>query len=123
MKKYLPLIVLFLVFTPICDAFADGDIFDKLAMKAGFVGSGLRKSGFIIAGLGMIMFTFMAIFNKLQWKHLAYIMFSTALLTAMLGFISYFKAGGSTVAETSGSLNFSEQNYSGAGGGPPATSK
>lgn len=87
MKRYLPLMVLFLTLALTSNAWA-GDIFDKLAAKANIVGSGLRGSGFIIAGLGMIMFTFLAIFNKIQWKHLAYIMFSTAVLSGMLALIS-----------------------------------
>lgn len=81
------------------DAFA-GDagggsdpIFGKLAGKATQIGQGLQDAGFIIAGLGLIVFTFMAIFNKIQWKTLAYIMFSTAVLSAMAGIISYISNG------------------------------
>lgn len=90
---------------------AHADIFDSLAGKAKFLGSGLKSSGFIIAGLGMIVFTFMAIFNKLQWKHLAYIMFSTALLSAMVGVISFVSGG-----KSSASLSFNHQGYSTSGG-------
>ena len=109
MKKYLPLMVLFLTLAIINDAWAD-DIFDKLAMKAGVVGTGLRKSGFIIAGLGLIMFTFLAIFNKIQWKHLAYIMFSTAVLSGMIALIAEVRGSkGNVNAE---SLKFSNQGYS-----------
>ena len=88
------LLGLFLIIALTTPAFAAGGsadpIFQKLAEKAGVVGRGLRDTGFIIAGLGLIVFTFAAIFNKLSWKHLAYIMFSTFLLSVMIGAISYF---------------------------------
>ena len=117
MKKYLPVMVFFLTLTLISDAYAGaaGDIFDKLAMKAGVVGSGLRRSGFAIAGLGMIMFTFLAIFNKIQWKHLAYIMFSTAVLSGMIALITEIRTdtqGRVQGTANAGSLQFSTQGYS-----------
>lgn len=104
------------IFALVNDAFAgDGEIFDKLAIKAGIVGSGLRRSGFIIAGLGLVMFTFLAIFNKIQWKHLAYIMFSTALLSGMIAMMNFFREGGNT-DEAGGSLSFKTQGYTSDGG-------
>ncbi|MBR3676721.1 MAG: TrbC/VirB2 family protein [Alphaproteobacteria bacterium] len=76
-------------------AYADGggDIFGKLADKAWTVGAGLREAGFIIAGLGLIVFSFMAIFNKISWKTLAYIMMSTFILTATVAVINYVSDG------------------------------
>lgn len=75
-------------------AFADGgDIFGQLASKAEDVGLGLRDAGFIIAGLALIVFSFMAIFNKISWKTLAYIMMSTFILTAMVAVINYVSDG------------------------------
>ena len=65
------------------EAGADSDIWTNLADKAKTVGSGLTHSGYIIAGLGLIVFSFMAIFNKIKWSTLAYIMMSTFLLSAM----------------------------------------
>ncbi|MBP5352410.1 MAG: hypothetical protein J6Y91_01420 [Alphaproteobacteria bacterium] len=87
---------------------AQADIFDSLAGKAGVIGQGLQSSGFIIAGVGLIVFTFMAIFNKIQWKTLAYIMFSTALLSAMIAVIGWASGGKSRSA--TGSLKF-DQGY------------
>ena len=129
MKKYLPLFLLIAVLFLANDAYAQvtvsggSDIYDKLAIKAGFVGNGLRRSGFIIAGLGMIVFTFMAIFNKLQWKHLAYIMFSTAVLSGMIALITEIRSGGSSPVNHE-SLAFSNQGYkmSDAEGGTDARS-
>ena len=62
---------------------AGADIWSDLAAKAGKVGGGLTGSGYIIAGLGLITFSFMAIFNKIKWSTLAYIMLSTFVLSAM----------------------------------------
>ena len=59
------------------------EVFDKLAGKANTIGGGLRRVGFAIAGLGLIVFSFMAIFNKISWKNLAYIMMSCFVLSAM----------------------------------------
>ena len=85
------LILLFAIFAAsIPDAFADADIFTSLAEKAQTIGLGLRSSGYIIAGIGLIVFSFMAIFNKISWKNLAYIMFSCFLLSIMFGVVNYF---------------------------------
>ena len=72
-------------------AYAAGgsDIFGKLADKAWTIGFGLRDAGFIIAGLALVVFSFMAIFNKISWKTLSYIMLSTFILTAMVAVINY----------------------------------
>lgn len=72
-------------------AYADGDIFDSLASKAGTIGSGLKDTGYVIAALGLIAFSFMAIFNKISWKTLAYIMMSCFLLSAMTALINFVK--------------------------------
>lgn len=71
-------------------AFADEEIWTKLASKASAIGGGLQRSGFIIAGLGLVVFSFLAIFNKISWKNLAYIMLSCFVLTAMVALINYF---------------------------------
>ena len=109
-------------------AFAeDGDaIWGKLAEKAAFVGRGLRSSGYFIAGIGLIFFSFMAIFNKISWKNLAYIMLSCFVLTAMVGLINYFaKADGNADISdkfegtgADGNVTF-EQGVPGAGGTQP----
>lgn len=74
---------------------AGADIWTDLATKAGKVGGGLAGSGYIIAGLGLITFSFMAIFNKIKWSTLAYIMLSTFILSAMTWLVSSAQDGGS----------------------------
>lgn len=96
MKKSLLFLFVSFVFMCVADnAFAGNadPIFDNLADKAGTIGKGLRDSGFLIAGFGLIVFSFMAIFNKISWKMLAYIMFSTFVLSTMIGVISYISDG------------------------------
>lgn len=72
-------------------------VFSGLSTSASKIGKGLRDVGFIIAGFGLIVFSFMAIFNKISWKTLAYIMMSTFILSSMVGIISYFSGGSSSV--------------------------
>lgn len=97
MQKRLFISILFLCFLllpSVCMAAAGEEIFNQLADKAQTIGTGLRDSGFIIAALGLIVFSFMAIFNKISWKTLAYIMLSTFILTAMFAVINYVASGG-----------------------------
>jgi len=61
----------------------DADIWGTLAEKAQTVGEGLADAGYMIAGLGLVVFSFMAIFNKIKWSTLAYIMTSVFVLSAM----------------------------------------
>lgn len=68
---------------------AHADVFDKLSSLGESLGVGLAKSGYLIAGLGLIAFAVAAIFNKVSWKTLAYIMMSTFILTALLSGIIY----------------------------------
>lgn len=77
------------------DAFAgeESEIFDQLASRATVIGVGLRDSGFIIAGFGLVFFSFMAIFNKISWKTLAYIMLSCFILSTMFWYVMWVAEG------------------------------
>lgn len=106
-------------------AFADaasGDvIWDKLAGKASTIGVGLQKSGYIIGGIGLIFFSFMAIFNKISWKNLAYIMLSCFVLSAMVALVNYFSAADpSSVSDSYSDFNGPDGNVSFTGGVAPA---
>lgn len=77
-----------LVLTLFCspNAYAvDGDVFAKLSNLGGSLGIGLARSGYLIAGVALIGFSVAAIFNKISWKTLAYIMMSTFILTMLMG--------------------------------------
>ena len=97
------------------DAFAgeENEIFDQLAARAAGVGVGLRNSGYIIAGFGLIVFSFMAIFNKISWKTLAYIMLSCFILSVMFWVVTYIAEGGRGVPD----LRFDTQGDLAADGG------
>lgn len=64
---------------------ANGDVFGKLSNLGGSLGIGLARSGYLIAGIALIGFSVAAIFNKISWKTLAYIMMSTFILTLLMG--------------------------------------
>ena len=112
---------LFIVFLYPESAWADGAtapaIFGELAKKASAIGSGLRNAGYVIAGLGLIFFSFMAIFNKISWKTLAYIMMSCFFLTFMWGIISFVSQGGNTGGVK---MDFTNGDASVSGGVPAA---
>lgn len=114
MKKYLAYSLFLAVFLFTNNAFAEGagEVFTKLAETAGSIGMGLRNAGFLIAGFGLIVFSFMAIFNKISWKTLAYIMLCTFILSTMIGIIGYIKKG---ERSNSSNLNFSDVQNTGDG--------
>lgn len=63
---------------------AHADVFDKLKGLGDAMGTGLAKFGYMVAGLGLLAFSVAAIFNKVSWKTLAYIMMSTFIITLLL---------------------------------------
>ncbi len=85
---------------------ATSDVFGRLGALGGNVGTGLARLGYLIAGLGLIAFTVAAIFNKISWKTLAYIMLSTFILTAALGGSIYTFLGAGDYGTSYIGLNF-----------------
>lgn len=77
-----------------------GDPWHQLGDTAQAIGWGLRKAGYIIAGLGLITVSFMAIFNKISWKSLWYIFLSCFTLTAMTVVINLMYNGTDKSYET-----------------------
>lgn len=71
-------------------SFAAGDVFDIIQAKMVNTVRDVRKIVYVIAGFGLVMFSVLAIFNKISFKHLAYIMISLSLLALMTPFINYF---------------------------------
>ena len=92
LHKMCSLLFFALVLTLFCspNAYAaSGDVFDKLSNLGGTFGVGLARSGYLIAGIALIGFSVAAIFNKISWKTLAYIMMSTFILTMLMGGVIY----------------------------------
>lgn len=82
-----------------------GDIFDIVHNKMMSTLKDLRQIVYIIAGFGLIMFAVMAIFNKISFKHLAYIMIGLSLLSLMFPFIEYF-SGANIISDSERQLTF-----------------
>ena len=71
-----------------------GNIFQQLACRAGTIGSGLKTAGYMIAGFGLIVFSFAAIFGKVKWPLFATIMFSCFLLSATVFVVNMMTKNG-----------------------------
>ncbi len=100
-------LLLFMTFGVVCDAFAagEGEIFDQLADRAIVIGGGLRDSGYLIAAFGLVFFSFMAIFNKISWKNLGYIMLGCFILSTMFWYVMWVAEGSNSIPV----LNFDTQ--------------
>ncbi len=72
---------------------ASAAVFDSLAVKTGQFADGMRKLAYAISGFGIIMFTFLAICGKINFKHLGYIMISLFFLSGVGALITYIKGG------------------------------
>jgi hypothetical protein len=73
-----------------------GNIFQQLACRAGRIGLGLRSVGYIIAGFGLLVFSFAALFGKVKWNVFATIMFSVFLLSMTFYVINTFARNGNS---------------------------
>lgn len=94
---------------------ADQGIFKVIACKITTTLFDIRKIVYIIGGLGLVAFTFAAIFNKISFKHLGYIAFSLFLLSMTTPFIEYFISSDGSVTLTYGNFlpsSFTENDYS-----------
>lgn len=82
-----------------------GDVFQQIQCKVLQFLSNLRTLAYVLAGFGLIMFAYAAIFNKVNWKHLSSIGMGLFLLAMMGPFIEYF-SGNSMVTTALGYGNF-----------------
>ena len=95
-KKIFLFIAFFAVLTFGCagDAFAEiPNVLKTLGGRTGTFARQLRSFAFIISGFGIIMFTWAAIFGKINFRHLGYIMISLFFLSGVGLFISYITGG------------------------------
>ena len=70
-----------------------GNVFLLIACKATTTLADLRVIAYIISGFGMVALAYAAIFEKMNWKHLANIGIGLFLLSMMTPFIEYFTTG------------------------------
>ncbi len=93
-SKILVLSILVVAFTVVnCQEVVAAEVFHSLAIKTGMFAEGLRKLAYVISGFGIIMFTFLAICGKINFKHLGYIVMSLFFLSGMGALITYIKGG------------------------------
>lgn len=71
------------------DAMAE-NVFDALKKKTVSFASQLRVFAYAISCFGIVMFTFLAISGKINFKHLGYIFISLFMLSATGAIIDYF---------------------------------
>lgn len=104
LSLFLGLVAFFMLFAPDaaradimgCMNMEGANIFKIMACKVTSTLADIRRIIYVLAGFGIIAFTFAAIFNKISFKHLANIGFSLFLLSMLTPFIEYFtgaKAG------------------------------
>lgn len=88
------------------------NIFEQIACKALNFLADLRIIAYIIAGFGLVMFAWGAIFNKISWKHFSQIAIGLFLLSMIGPFITYF-SGDKSVESQLGYGNFLGSKYAG----------
>lgn len=86
---FLIALCLCIVFTSTDALAAKGTVFSGIAEKTADFAKGLRNLAYVISGFGIIMFTFLAICGKINFKHLGYIVISLFFLSGMGAMIDY----------------------------------
>ena len=66
-----------------------GAIFDTLAEKTGGFAQKFRRLAMVMGAFGIVMFTFMAICGKINFKHLGYIVICLFFVAGTASLISY----------------------------------
>lgn len=86
------------VISAIPEAMAQANIFQQVTQKIGQALFDIRKIIYIVGALGLVTFTYAAIFNKISFKHLANICFSLFLVSMLSPFVRYF-SGSNVLAQ------------------------
>ena len=68
-------------------------VFDSLAEDTTSFAVSFRNFAYVISGFGIIMFTFLAVGGKINFKHLGYIVLCLFMLSAVGSLIVYFTDG------------------------------
>lgn len=98
-NMYILLYIFLVILCLTTDAFAAGDIFAEVRKKVAHALNDLKGVVYIIGGLGLIAFSFAAVFGKISFKHLATISLSLLLVSSMGMFIHYFSGGDKVLSE------------------------
>jgi len=130
MTKYRKVILLIIccAFLSIClcnNAYAEievPEVFNFFSEKTTSFARQLRSLAFAISGFGIIMFTFLAICGKINFKHLGYIMISLFFLSGVGLMISYMTGGAARNSLNFGELYEDSRTINNAGKGTLASS-
>ncbi|MFI3241990.1 MAG: hypothetical protein R3Y43_05430 [Alphaproteobacteria bacterium] len=117
--KKIVFLAFFMCFICATQAYAADNIFSKIIAKSTQVLVAAKNISYVIAGLGLIVFSWSAIFGKISWKHFFNIAIGLFMLSAMGAFISFFitKSGGDyTSLQYGNSLGTSFQDTNGTTG-------
>lgn len=108
-----------------------GSIFETLRCMIANTLRDIRNIVYVVGGIGLITFTFAAIFGKISFKHLANICISLFLLSMMSPFVAFFTGSDTALTELEYGLYLSpedsdveDSNVTGAckGGNCPSSS-
>ncbi len=114
-------IVLFCVLCAIClvtfcdVSIADENVFSALKDKTSEFVRQLRVLAYVISCFGIVMFTFLAISGKINFKHLGYIFISLCMLSVTGGIIDYFSGGHADLATEFNDDNMGSRSNSSLG--------
>lgn len=97
MQKIIYFSLICLLFTIIFGAEAEADVFEALAERTGKFAEGFRKLAIVLSGFGIIMFTFLAISGKINFKHLGYIIICLFFVSGVGAMIVYIKGENATL--------------------------
>lgn len=86
------------------------DIFGQVRSKVATTLKDLQMIIYVVGGIGLITFTFAAIFGKISFKHLANICFSLFLVSMMSPFVKFFSGSETALAELTYNNYLSESN-------------
>lgn len=85
----------------VADAEAASGIFEKMRSKVATTLRDLRMLIYVVGGIGLITFTFAAIFGKISFKHLANICISLFLVSMIAPFVTFFTGDNTALKELS----------------------
>ena len=88
-KKISILLLEVLVFSVIFTIDARADMFETLSNKTIEFAKGLRNLAYVLSSFGLVMFTFLAIGGKINFKHLSYIAICLFFLSGVGSLIDY----------------------------------
>lgn len=96
---------------------AKADVFGTFSVRALDFAIGLRGFAFVLSGFGIIMFTWMAIFGKINFKHLGYIYICLFFLSGVGLLINYIVGGQATKQLSVGGKSLLVRSVENAGHG------